>query len=128
MAVSFRDLLFRLNEQAQAPEEDAKAMVVIRKGLALDKNFWDNFKEICNYAEGLAQLLDLSPEQQTQIATKWRPRIDQVEQKVIEADSGAVQEKKATVISTGNEPIADTNPRAGGPGNPQGTTEEPRMM
>ena len=126
--VSFRDLLIRINEQNEAPEEDAKAMAVIRKGLALNKDFWDNFKEICNYSDGVAELLGLSDEQRTQIATKWRSRIEQVEGKVRDADSGAVGEKKAAVIPTGNEPLADQNPRPGGPGNPQGTTEEPRMM
>ena len=124
--VSFRDLLNRLKEQSET-QEDSKAMVVIRKGLSLNKDFWENFKEICNYSDGMAELLDLSDEQQTQIATKWRSRIEQVEQKVRETDSGAVQEKKATIISTGNEPLADQNPRAGGPGNPQGTSEDPRI-
>jgi hypothetical protein len=123
---SFRDLLIRLNEQNETPD-DAKAMVVIRKGLSLNRDFWENFKEICNYSDGLAELLDLSPESKVQIATKWRSRIEQVEQKVKESDNSTVGEKKATVISTGNEPIRDTNPRAGGPGNLQGTTEDPRM-
>ena len=123
--ITFRDLLIRLNEQSEAPDDDSKSMVVIRKGLSLNKDFWDNFKEICNYADGLAELLDAPTEQVAQ----WSSKIAQVEQKVRETDSGAVHEKKASVISTGNEePIADTNPRAGGPGNPQGTTEDPRMQ
>ena len=124
--VSFRDLILKL-EQVESPEgdenEDAKAMVVIRKGLQIDDNFWDNFKQLCNYADGLAKLLDVD----TDKIARWSGRIEQVEQKVRESDEGNAGEKKATVMSTGNE-IADTNPRPGGPGNPQGTTEEPRML
>jgi hypothetical protein len=120
---SFHDLLIRLSEQNKTLDEDSKAMIVVRKGLALNSDFWENFKEICNYSDGLAQLLDLSGEQQTQIATKWRSRIEQVEQKVREDDSSSVGEKNAEVIPTGNEPLANPN------GNdPRGTTEEPRPL
>ena len=125
--VSFRDLLIRLSEQNEAPDSDSKAMDVIRKGLALSPDFWENFKSICNFADGLAELLVLSDEQKNKISSTWRQRIEQVELKVKENDSDAVHEKKATVIPTGNEPLADQNPRAGGPGNPQGTTEDPRQ-
>lgn len=48
-----------------------KSIAVIEKGMELDEKFWDNFLEILNNTDGLAQLLDISS---SKIST-WHEKI-----------------------------------------------------
>ena len=48
-----------------------KSIAVIEKGMELDEKFWDNFLQILNNTDGLAQLLDISS---SKIST-WHEKI-----------------------------------------------------
>lgn len=74
--------------------EDTKSMEVIRSGLGLDKNFWENFIKICNN-DGLSDLLNIKSHQ----IGEWVPRIRTALKRVEEADRG---KKKDKMIKTGD--------------------------
>lgn len=102
MKVSFRQLL----ENMYAPEKDAehidtKSMKAIRTGIAVRENFWDDFLQVCNNADALAELLGVRPEQ----VSGWGARIKHNLQRVHKADdAGDGDEKpKTKVMDTGNE-------------------------
>lgn len=81
--------------------EESTAMRVIRTGLGFDGDFWENFKSICNDAEGLSELLEIPKEKITGWASKIDELIEKVQSKDSEAESG---DKKSEMIPTGNEP------------------------
>ena len=92
--------------------EDTKSMEVIRNGLSLDKNFWDNFIKICNN-DGLADLLDVKSSQMSE----WVSRINAVLKRVQEADRRG---KKNTMLPTG-----DSFPKTRGGGRDEGPVTYP---
>jgi len=110
---------YNLKEQDISNDENAKAMEIIRKGLAFAKpgckDFWESFKELCNDRDGLAQLLGAN---ETDISS-WPSRIEQMLEKVRMADSSDAGDKKAELVPT--EPIVS------GERDVRGTTEEPRL-
>jgi hypothetical protein len=118
---SFLEVWDYFQEQG-ANDEEEQALKIIRKGLSFSKpgckDFWEAFKELCNDARGLHLLLGVDP---TTIS-QWSQTIDQYLTKLRMTDSGAVGEKKATVIPTGNQPLT------GAANDVRGTTEEPRPL
>jgi|OpeIllAssembly_1097287.scaffolds.fasta_scaffold613515_2 hypothetical protein len=124
MAISFLDLWNRLNEEAEAEDqngplldsgEESSAMRVIRTGLSFDGDFWENFKSICNDSDGLADLLEIPKVK----ITGWASKIDELIEKVQSKDGDAeASNKKSEMIPTGNEPAAEpegTDSNADGP-------------
>lgn len=77
-------------------EDDSKAIRAIRIGLNIRDNFWDDFMQVCNNAEGLANLLNVRTEQ----VIKWRYNIKLHLARVRELDNRE-KEKKTTIINTG---------------------------
>ena len=100
--------------------EDGKAMEVIRKGLNLRKpgcgDFWEDFIDICNDADGLSELLDVEREK----ISKWASLIKQHIEKVEDMDAG----EEKSMVSTGDGPIGDP----AGNDNPQDGPAETRPM
>jgi hypothetical protein len=109
-------------EQSQDDDENQRAMGVIRKGLTFAKpgckDFWESFKELCNDAQGLHALLGVD----TTTISQWTQKIEMQLNKVRMTDSGAVKEKRAEVVPTGNEPLTATSRDV------RGTIEEPRPL
>jgi len=48
-----------------------KAISVVKTGLQVDENFWENFLRVMNNSSGLSELLDVPSEK----ITKWHSRI-----------------------------------------------------
>lgn len=84
--------------------EDSQAMELIRVGMGLDPNFWDNFMKICNNPEGLADLLNIS----TSDITNWSARVRDALAKVEKSDDEDKRNKMLQTGDGGNEgPIQD---------------------
>jgi len=113
--VTFLDLWDRLQEvKTELPDSDQEGPLLdsgdessaeraIRTGLSFDGDFWENFKSICNDADGLAELLEIPKEK----ITGWAGKIDELIEKVQSKDGEKDAEKKQSeMIPTGNEPTA----------------------
>ena len=76
------------------------AVRAIRTGLNIRDTFWDDFMQACNNQEGMADLLQVRP---NQIAT-WATRIKENLEKVQHADVRDDGEEKAKtkIIDTGD--------------------------
>ncbi len=111
MNVSFHTLWEQI--QSHSPDEFqplsassanvSKAAQVIRTGLNLrgedgSKTFWDDFVQVCNDTDGLAELLEVHPEQ----VAKWGSRVRDMIEKVNKEDDNSNTEKH--VMPTGVKP------------------------
>ena len=116
---SFLEVWNNIHEQNKTDDEQY-AMGVIRKGLTFAKpgckDFWESFKELCNDSKGLHALLGIDPT----VISQWSQNIEMYLSKIRAEDSGAMGEKKSSIIPTGNEPLTAS------PRDVRGTTEEPR--
>jgi tRNA A37 N6-isopentenylltransferase MiaA len=77
------------------------AMQTISAGLNLrgedaHKTFWDDFIQLCNNSAGLAELLDVTPEQ----VSKWTLRINQLIEQA--RREGGHNSDRKNLISTGD--------------------------
>jgi hypothetical protein len=81
--------------------EESVAMRSIRTGMGFSDDFWENFKSLCNDAEGLSELLEIPKEKITGWSSKIDDLIEQIKSKDGESDHS---EKKSEMIPTGNEP------------------------
>lgn len=102
--------------------EDNKAMEVVRRGLNLRKpgcgNFWEDFIDICNDADGLSELLDVEQEK----ISRWASIIEEYTNKAEEEDTSDEKE----IMPTGDETGPIANPA--GNDNPQDGPAETRPM
>ncbi len=78
---------------------DSKAMAAIRTGLNIGDDFWDNFIQVCNNPDSLAELLDVRSDQ----VSGWGSRIKENLEKVHKQDSSGQgdAEQKTKVLDTG---------------------------
>lgn len=83
--------------------KDTQAKAVIRSGINLRPDFWDDFMSITNDAEGVSQLLDVPKEK----VANWASLIKDALEDVDETDS---EEKggRSEILGTG-EDIEDPN-------------------
>ena len=98
--------LCRIIEQIEQEKEDQlalesyenfKAGVVIRTGMHLRDDFWDDFIKICNQSQALSELLGVRKE----VIARWPSAIREALAKVQQQDSAEQSRKKATLITTG---------------------------
>jgi len=75
--VSFADLWDKIPQKINE-EEDSKALAAIKIGLNVSESFWDNFMLVANDREGLAELLDVTPEQVAMWPIKIKENLDKV--------------------------------------------------
>jgi hypothetical protein len=73
-----------------------KKSSLISKGLKLDPNFWENFKNLLNNSEEFSLLLDLPKEKIINWKKKINNAIEQYEKEIQEIN------KKRRIIRTGN--------------------------
>lgn len=87
-------------EHDDAHHHDSKGMRAVRTGLNINEEFWDQFIQVCNNTDDLAELLGVSP---TAIST-WATKVKEAVDKVKQADSqGKSDEKvKNKVMDTGD--------------------------
>src|ERR1017187_7446195 len=101
MKLSFKKLLEAM--EIDENPSDPKSVAVVRSGLSIRPEFWDEFIQLTGDAEGMAELLDVSRDQISGWADKIRSAIDKVQQ----SDDEGSKDKKSEVIPTGE--IADPN-------------------
>jgi hypothetical protein len=97
--VSFMQLWNNLCEEKDAEHIDTSSMKAIRFGLNIRDDFWDDFIQVCNNADSLAELLEVRPEQ----IAGWAGRIKHNLDKVQKADVSGGEEKKTKVLDTGDD-------------------------
>jgi hypothetical protein len=117
--ISFADLLQKLSENSEdeevhdaAQEKEDSALMgvstdvkspndksdqIIRAGLNINPNFWNDFIKITNDSEALADLLGVD----SQKVSQWGSAIERSLKKVQSQDAGPDAERKQ-MISTGN--------------------------
>lgn len=98
--VSFCRILEHMNNENLVLEElnaNSKVIGVIRSGLNIRADFWDDFLKICNQSGPLSELLGVRKEVIANWPTIIRTNLDQVKQ----LDGQDALQKKANLISTG---------------------------
>jgi len=78
--------------------KDTQAKAVVRAGINLRPDFWDDFMSITNDAEGISELLDVPKEK----VANWASRIKDMLEDVDETDS---EEKggRSEIMGTGED-------------------------
>lgn len=79
-------------------QENDAAIDVIFTGLNVADDFWDNFILVCNNKDGLAALLNVSPEK----VISWPPAIQEALDKA-RAKGDPEAKEKTHIIDTGNQ-------------------------
>ena len=91
--------------------EGSKADVAIRAGLDLRKDeeqsFWEDFMNLCSNSEGMAELLDVRPEQVSSWPEKIRKHLEDVEKHDAESPTNAEDKEMLPTGSTGAVEIPD---------------------
>lgn len=80
-----------------SPQSD-RAVEVVRAGLNIGDDFWDNFIQVIGNPDGVADLLDIPKEK----VTGWAPRIQKVIDQVSHHDDESSKEEKSKMLSTGD--------------------------
>jgi len=62
------------------PAQDSKAMRAVRAGLHVREDFWQDFMNVCNNAEAMADLLDVRVDQVTSWGSKVRHALSLVDE------------------------------------------------
>lgn len=77
---------------------DEAAIGAIFTGVNVADNFWDNFILVCNNKEGLAALLNISPEK----VASWPPTVQKYLDKS-KSEKNPESKEKTNIIDTGVE-------------------------
>lgn len=89
--VSFCRLLEHMDKHSIMEHEVSEnALSVIKAGLNIDENFWDKFLQLLNNKDGLADLLNVSPDK----IYKWHDNIKQAVRQVEQETGDVLQNKK----------------------------------
>ena len=100
---SFQKLWENMQVQKQTSPNDDKAMSAIRTGIGVRDDFWDDFLQVINNSEGLAELLDIPV---TKISG-WHEKVKQVLDKVQKADSMPDPKDNGKLLKTGQSDEID---------------------
>jgi len=112
MTLSFQRLCEIMDRKKTALREEddmeggggeSAAMTVVRSGLDIRSDecgsFWDDFMNVCNNADGMAELLDVPAEQIANWSSKIREMVSKIE--AADDEEAGSSDKKASVITTG---------------------------
>jgi hypothetical protein len=102
---SFQRLWENIQAQKEKTPHDDKAMSVIRTGIGVNDEFWDNFLLVINNSEGLSQLLDVP----TTKISSWHDKVKHVLDKVRQADSSPELKDNGKLLKTGQPDEPDPN-------------------
>lgn len=94
--ISFQQLWENMEASRDEPSE-SKASSVIRTGIGVSEDFWDNFLAVINNSTGLSELLDVPV---TKISS-WHHRIREELDKVKQADGVPDTSTKKKMLHTG---------------------------
>lgn len=89
---------------------DSQALTAVRAGESLhaedETSFWDEFITICSNREGLAELLDVSPDK----VSSWPARIQEYQEDLKKSTAESPHEEEETeMIPTGDTGAVTTN-------------------
>ncbi len=89
-----------MHHEKDAEHIDTKAMKAIRTGLNINDDFWTDFIQVCGNSDGLAELLDVRPDQ----VAGWVSSVKHNLERVHKADAAGEGEDKpkTKVLDTGN--------------------------
>ena len=98
-------------KQTEPSPHDDQAMSAIRTGIGIRQEFWDDFLQVINNSEGLAQLLDIPV---TKIAG-WHEKVKHALDKVQKTDAMPDPKDNGKLLKTGQSDEIDphtivTNP------------------
>lgn len=91
-------LTFKEFQEVSDEKDDEKAVEVVRKGMNLNKYFWDDFLSLCSNSDGMAQLLGAPKDKITSLNQKINKIKDEIEKK----DSSETK-KRDKIIKTGDK-------------------------
>lgn len=90
-------LTFREFRESSDEEGEKKALEVIRKGLSVRDDFWDDFMSLCGNVEGMSDLLGTPRDKVTALGERIRKMISELQRK----DSEGSERRK--VLKTGDK-------------------------
>lgn len=100
---SFQKLWENIQIQKESSSKEDKAVSVIRTGIGIRDQFWDDFLQVINNSDGISELLGVPI---TQISG-WHSKIKQALDKVKEADSSPELQDKGKLLKTGHNEEPD---------------------
>ena len=110
--VSFRSLWEQMDKKNPLMDSgiDSQALTAIRAGESLhaedETSFWDEFITICSNREGLAELLDVSPDK----VSNWPSRIKEYQDDLKKRNTESPHEpEEPEMIPTGDNGAVTTN-------------------
>jgi hypothetical protein len=104
--ITFGRLIERMEEDKGVGQPDTAAIGVIRSGLNIRPEFWEDFINVCGDAQGMSQLLDVP----RHLVTGWGGKIREALANVDKADDEEAKGEKSETIPTGDQdPLADPN-------------------
>ena len=95
--MTFGELWENIESEMQAPKED-KTTSVIRSGIGIRENFWEDFLSVINNSDGLSELLDIP----TIKISQWHERITKALEKVKQIDGGEETKDNVKLLKTGD--------------------------
>ena len=112
MAITFSELWEAMdNSPLMDSGESNKADGIIRAGLDLRKDdeqsFWEDFMNLCGNSEGLAELLDVRPEQVSSWPEKIREHLDNIDHQDSESPTNAEDREMLPTGDTGAVEMPD---------------------
>lgn len=102
--ISFLTLLEQMSQSSPLMDsgEDSASMSIVRTGKQLRKDdetqFWDDFISLCSNADGLAELLEVSPQKIRSWPTKIKEVLDKLQTRTAEDPS---EKQKDELLPTG---------------------------
>lgn len=112
MEISFRSLWEQMDKKTPLMSSgiDSQALTAIRAGEGLhsedETSFWDEFITICSNREGLAELLDVSPDKVSSWPSRIKEYQDDMKKKDIEDPH---QPEETEMIPTGDTGAVTAN-------------------
>ena len=95
------------NMSSQKPYGEDEAVDVVRNGLNIRDDFWDDFIVLCGDSHAMSKLLDVPPEK----ISGWASKIQDLVTKINQSDGADTKKddrSRSNMINTGNmsfEPI-----------------------
>lgn len=104
MGISFWKLNENMSQKSFGEDEQSN---VIRNGLNLRDDFWDDFLSLCGDAQAMSKLLDVPAEKISGWTSKIHSLVDKINQ-TDGSDKGGDDRSRSNMLNTGNmthEPI-----------------------
>lgn len=91
------------SDKAKKTPHDDRAMSAIRTGIGVREEFWDDFLQVINNSEGLAELLEIPVSK----ISSWHDKVQHALEKVKQADNIPDTKDSGKLLKTGQPPEVD---------------------